>query len=490
MIKKIQGDNQLTADAIFPVLLHEAEASNRNFLHVSMIINKESNSTCKNFETFEFLLQTLCLNLDSIILRKIIDMAGRLNTNNDNSADLFEAIEEFRDLFTKPEFIVSQDRTYYFSFLKIHPIKIVISFVPIKEDNNKKNILSGIASIGMALTTLESAPMKLYSVQLSDVFASEKRLKESLKNHYKSQVVNEFYSLIGHSNILGNPIGLLNDLGTGVVDFFYEPAQGMINGPISAGEGIIKGTSSLIKNTLSGTFGTVSKLTSSLTTGLAALTQDNDYILDRQKDLAKNKPNNIVDGVGLGVLSFMKNLGLGITGVVTEPIKGFKKDNVEGMMIGGLKGLSGLFVKPIAGALDMVSRSAEGIKNTANIFDETAVYKKIRQPRAIYGTSHGKKKYYEKEFVEQILGLDKNGKNVVVIFFTDLMIYLNVNKAKIIWKAPYRCVLGTEVRNDSFWVRVKNLKKRQENTFQTEFKNPQNTLAVKKKLMALMSANN
>ena len=132
MIKKIQGDNQLTADAIFPVLLHEAEASNRNFLHVSMIINKESNSTCKNFETFEFLLQTLCLNLDSIILRKIIDMAGRLNTNNDNSADLFEAIEEFRDLFTKPEFIVSQDRTYYFSFLKIHPIIIVISFVPIK----------------------------------------------------------------------------------------------------------------------------------------------------------------------------------------------------------------------------------------------------------------------------------------------------------------------------------------------------------------------
>ena len=103
---------------------------------------------------------------------------------------------------------------------------------------------------------------------------------------------------------------------------------------------------------------------------------------------------------------------------------------------------------------------------------------------------NGKKKYYEKEFVEQILGLDKNGKNVVVTFFTDLMIYLNVNKAKIIWKAPYRCVLGTEVRNDSFWVRVKNLKKRQENTFQTEFKNPQNTLAVKKKLMALMSANN
>lgn len=506
IIKTAQIDNQMSADVIFPVLMHPTEASERNIFHGSMILNKVSNENCRNFETFEFLLQAFCLNLDSVCASNIIGLTTRVWLSNDTIPDLFEVLREFKSLSVKSEVNASQVRTYYFSFLKIHPIKILINFVPVKQENNKKDFLSGIASFGMALTTLESAPIKLYSIQLAEVLASEKRLKDSLKKHYKSQLVNEFYSLIGHSNILGNPIGLLNHLGTGVVDFFYEPAQGMINGPISAGEGILKGTGSLIKNTLSGTFGTVSKLTSSITTGLTALTQDKDYIMDRQRDLAKNKPSNIVDGVGLGIFSLFKNVGQGITGLVTEPIKGFKKDKFEGMMIGGLKGVSGLVVKPIAGALDMVSRSAEGIKNTANIFDKTTQYKKMRLPRVIYGPSHliqvynqddsmlmqyfykiGKKKYCEKEFIEKIQGLDIDNKSVFVIFFTDLLVYMNSSRGKIIWKIEYKNINGFELIKNNFLINAKNEKAKPQ-IFKVEFKNPDDNATVERKLINIIKS--
>ena len=102
--------------------------------------------------------------------------------------------------------------------------------------------------------------------------------------HYRSQLTSEIFTLIGHAVVLGNPIGLFNNLGTGVFDFFYEPAQGMVRGPISAGKGFLRGTRSLVTNTVQGTFGTFSKLTSSLATGITELTQDRDYNMQRQRD--------------------------------------------------------------------------------------------------------------------------------------------------------------------------------------------------------------
>ena len=35
----------------------------------------------------------------------------------------------------------------------------------------------------------------------------------------------QLYKLVGSFEFLGNPVGLANNLGTGMKDFFYEPAQ-------------------------------------------------------------------------------------------------------------------------------------------------------------------------------------------------------------------------------------------------------------------------
>ena len=48
-----------------------------------------------------------------------------------------------------------------------------------------------------------------------------------------------FFFLI-EEDALGNPVGLFNNLGTGVVDFFYEPAQGLVKSPKDFSVGLAK----------------------------------------------------------------------------------------------------------------------------------------------------------------------------------------------------------------------------------------------------------
>ena len=53
----------------------------------------------------------------------------------------------------------------------------------------------------------------------------------------------------------------LEQLGTGVKDFFYEPAEGLMKSPTAFGKGVAKGTMSLVGNTTSGVLGFTTKIT-------------------------------------------------------------------------------------------------------------------------------------------------------------------------------------------------------------------------------------
>ena len=48
-------------------------------------------------------------------------------------------------------------------------------------------------------------------------------------------------------DLLGDPLGLVKNLGAGVLDFFYEPALGLVRSPKEFGAGLAKGTLSLFR---------------------------------------------------------------------------------------------------------------------------------------------------------------------------------------------------------------------------------------------------
>ena len=73
-----------------------------------------------------------------------------------------------------------------------------------------------------------------------------------------------------------------------------------------------------------------------------------------------------------------------MAGLVLQPVQGAEKDGVEGFFKGTIKGLAGLIVKPVVGVMDLTSKTAEGIKNTANYFDDKSNETRFRPPRVFY----------------------------------------------------------------------------------------------------------
>lgn len=80
----------------------------------------------------------------------------------------------------------------------------------------------------------------------------------------------------------------------------------------------------MVKHTVQGTFGSISKILSSLSTGITVVSRDRRYLLERQKDKIRHHPRDLVDGIGVGLKAFLKGLRRGVSGVVMEPIRGYR----------------------------------------------------------------------------------------------------------------------------------------------------------------------
>src|SRR5690606_15543567 len=153
---------------------------------------------------------------------------------------------------------------YYFEKLELHPIKITVTFRfsrTEREEIQKNPILLFLDGLGVTLVNIDEAPLKLNALILQHPFLSSNDLIDRIKKHYTKAATTEFYKIIGSMDIIGNPVGLFNDIGTGVKDFFYEPATAIIHSPEDITKSIAKGSLSLFTNTMHGTFNTASKVT-------------------------------------------------------------------------------------------------------------------------------------------------------------------------------------------------------------------------------------
>ena len=65
----------------------------------------------------------------------------------------------------------------------------------------------------------------------SQVVLTSPELVQLVRQHYTQQVLLKLYKVVFNLNVIGNPVGLLGGLASGVVDLFYEPFMGIMVGP-------------------------------------------------------------------------------------------------------------------------------------------------------------------------------------------------------------------------------------------------------------------
>jgi hypothetical protein len=390
-----QIDNQLYLSPLPIILYAHPNDSGAPFVHISMVRDTR-HSSIQLYKYFAVSMQEIDISVDQPFLFRMLSYVNFVSlAMSSRSTAEAEAtlLNDSGSANSDPMPSLSNDELkvsdmFYFELFHLNPIRANITFLPLHnpdrlegEDEDDESVIERVLGYVGALASIERAPLELNGLMLEHPFTTQRDLVSRITQHYTMAALRQAYLLVGSADFLGNPVSLVSNLGTGVRDFFYEPAQGIVKSPQDFGRGLAKGTASLVKKSTYALFDTASKLTGTVAKVGATLTMDDDYKRERAARSAV-QAKHAGEGLMYGFRDFGIGLYKGVTGVVLEPIKGAKKDGALGFVKGVGRGMAGVVLKPVVGAVDIVTRTTEGIKNTTRYFDEKRKAP-IRPPRYI-----------------------------------------------------------------------------------------------------------
>jgi vacuolar protein sorting-associated protein 13A/C len=261
--------------------------------------------------------------------------------------------------------------------LNIQPMQLDLSFVRtervnVEDKTSSRNPLMFFLNVlTMAIGNVNDAPVQFNALILENVRVSIPVLTQNISNHYSQEALYQIHKILGSADFLGNPVGLFNNISSGISDIFYEPYQGLVlsDRPEDLGIGLARGAASFAKKTVYGVSDSFSKFTGAMSKGLAAATLDKQFQDRRRITRARNRPKHALYGVTAGANSFITSVASGVGGLARKPLEGAEQEGALGFFKGVGKGVLGLATKPAIGVLDLASNVSEGIRNTTTVFD-------------------------------------------------------------------------------------------------------------------------
>lgn len=389
----LQIDNQLATvkNYLHPVLLSSVKDDpSQPFFHLSFVnSNTVSSRSTTHIHYLSALLQAMDVKLEERLIYRLMDFSNILGFSDKRDhptltehGSLHDAKQwESSTVHLDTEALRKQsDNRMYLELLVLNPLKVNLTFQVSHMGLGKKSketpLLEFCRNLGFTIVSFE-APLRLNALTLRHAFGSMSDIQQPLQKHYMQQGLREAYKVIGSFDILGNPIHLLRDLGTGFKDFFVEPSRGITHSPEEFRAGLAKGSTSLMKHTVYAVANTATSITETTARGFAAMSMDKDYLSERDRIL-REPPTNFGQGVVQGAKGLRAGVKYGVSGIVMLPYKGAKEEGAAGLAKGIPKGLAGAVLKPTAGAADLVALSSQSVRNMA---DPAPKLERKRTPR-------------------------------------------------------------------------------------------------------------
>jgi len=171
------------------------------------------------------------------------------------------------------------------------------------------------------------------------------------------------------------------------------------------------GTVLLLKHTVIGVFNTTQVATESWSEIVLLANFDKDYAIRHEEEVITERPKNFVEGLGFGARSALQSFPEALYGFFSRPVIEGHRKGIKGVGFGLWEGVTGLLLKPISGALDLVAKTSEGVKNTCRIFERKQKKGRIRMPRTFYGIQRKIKNFNEDDafIVSNVLCQIKRG---------------------------------------------------------------------------------
>ncbi|XP_058531396.1 intermembrane lipid transfer protein VPS13D isoform X2 [Ochotona princeps] len=387
-VQDVQVDNQLIGTTQ-PFMLYVTPLSNENEVIESgpavqvNAVKFPSRSTLTNI--YKHLLvtaQRFTVQIEEKLLLKLLSFFGY-----DQAESEVEKYDE--NLHEKT---VEQGGTpvrYYFENLKISIPQIKLSvFTSSKLPLDLKSLKS---TLGFPLIRFEDAVINLDPFTRVHPYETKDFIINDILKHFQEELLSQAARILGSVDFLGNPMGLLNDVSEGVTGLIK---YGNVGG--------------LIRNVTHGVSNSAAKFAGTLSDGLGK-TMDNRHQSEREyiRYHAATSGEHLVAGIhGLahGIIG-------GLTSVITSTVEGVKTEGgVSGFISGFGKGLVGTVTKPVAGALDFASETAQAVRDTATLSGPRTQAQRVRKPRCCTGPQGLLPRYSESqaEGQEQLFKLTDN----------------------------------------------------------------------------------
>jgi vacuolar protein sorting-associated protein 13A/C len=456
-IKWIQIDNQLYG-GIFPILLYPSvvpktgkEMEAHPIFHTQIIRVKDDSYGVLYIKYATLLLQQITIELDEDFIFAMLDFTQvpgaswseeREGKLCDENLDVPEPKKE------------QQGQDVYFELLHIQPMQLDLSFVRTERVNAEETLTNNpmmffVNVMTMSIGNVNDAPVRLNALILENARISIPALINNMRDHYTQEFIRQIHIILGSADFLGNPVGLFNNISSGVADVFYEPYQGLVmtDRPQELGIGIAKGASSFVKKSVFGFSDSMAKFTGSVSKGLAAATMDKEFQDQRRMSRSRNRPKHALYGVTSGGNAFAASMASSIGGLARMPLQGAEKEGAVGFVKGVGKGFLGLATKPAIGAFDLASNVAEGVRNTTTVFDAEGL-DRVRLTRFI-GMDGIVRPYSQREALGQfwlktvddgkyfnedyIAHLELPGKDMLVMLTYDRITLVRAKKLRTEW---------------------------------------------------------
>lgn len=461
--KWIQIDNQLYG-GIFPIILYPTvvpksgkEMNSHPSFSASVCRVKDDSHGVYFIKYATLLLQEMSIEVDEDFLFALIDFA-KFPGASWNAEVEDKLCDEILELPEPQTSFGTSD--IYFEALHLQPTLLNLSFVRTERVNaedrptSRQNALMFFVNmLTMAIGNINEAPISLNALFIENIRVPIPILLESIQTHYGQSFIYQVHKILGSADFLGNPVGLFNNISSGVMDIFYEPYNGLImnDRPQEIGIGLAKGGLSFVKKSVFSLSDSFAKVTGSLAKGLAIATLDKQFQERRRVNQRRNRPKHALYGIKSGADSFFDSIASGVTGIASAPLEGAVKEGAGGFFKGLGKGFIGLPTKTAIGLFDLASNVSEGIKNTTTVFDTDGL-EKVRLPRNIsydhvirsFSTREAQGQFWLKSleggrFLDQVylahLVLAGEEKAVIVTFEYILLVQINTMVA--IWTVSY-----------------------------------------------------
>jgi len=322
VIQNLQIDNQMKEQTSFPVTLSRKPnlPEEKPFIKISLKTSTliEQKPNVYAYETVQVDIVPFIVKLEEDQIYAMTEFISNFISQSEPENPMLETSLHKNDLLPIKNIDPNAESTVSIEKFMVSELLLNIWYKPSMENKGSSNLIT--KSLAAAFLNVKEMPITLEGLTFFNLYGKFKTILMMIASDYQQLLESKKFGIA--AGVIFAPFRDITQLGTGVTNF--------ITSPMGGATGIVSGAGGLVKGAVAGTFGTASGVTNVVSQGVLALSMDEEYIKEKQKDDEKYKPANVIEGLGFGFFSVLKSVGSGVTGIVSKPIEGASKGGVKG----------------------------------------------------------------------------------------------------------------------------------------------------------------